>query len=54
MRITVRRTRHDNPGLRWRWELVGSGMFGYAMTKRGATKAANRALSDVLTLLAGA
>jgi len=33
-----------NPLLRWRWDVVGTGMFGYASTKRGAAMKGNQVL----------
>lgn len=33
-----------NPLLRWRWDVVGTGMFGYATTKRGAAAKGNEVL----------
>jgi hypothetical protein len=33
-----------NPLLRWRWDVIGTGMFGYATTKRGAAMKGNQVL----------
>jgi hypothetical protein len=51
--ISVGRTNHLNPGLRWRWDIPGTGFFGYAMTMRVATRDANRQLQDYLNMIGG-
>lgn len=52
--ISVQRTGYRfNPGLRWRWDIPGTGFFGYAMTLRGATRDGNRQLQDYLNMIGG-
>lgn len=41
--MTVRRMDYLNPLYRWRWDAAG--MFGYAVTKRAACRAARQALA---------
>lgn len=36
-----------NPMLRWRWRIAGTGMAGYATTRRGAWAAVRRALREL-------